>query len=102
MGVFKELDPAIIRRVIQGYDDVLTPTAKADEAFYRQFSCPRCNGNMNKEFNARSAFDGESLLPKALLRCPLCTLLLEPHTNVIVEVGDDAVLPLEIDPTLKR
>jgi phage FluMu protein Com len=91
-GVIQELNPELARIAIQGYEDEITPAAKADESFYRQFRCPRCKSEMSKEFlgGARGVgvtwVDG-SLTPRALLRCNSCKLLLNPHTAMIVEMG---------------
>lgn len=96
--IFKEMDPEVARRAIQGHEDVLGPAHRAQEAFYRQFRCPTCNVPMEKEFRSRNAFNGEDLLPRALLRCPLCRYLLEPHSNITLEVGNIIQPPTELDP----
>ncbi len=96
MALFKELDPDIIRRAVQGHEDVLGPAHIKQEAFYRQFQCPRCKCSMDKEFKSGAAFDGESLVARALLRCPLCNLLLAPNTILILENGRDPLLPDEL------
>ena len=96
MGVFREMDPELAWRLIEGYKDELTPAARVQDAFYRQFRCPRCKGTLNKEVNARTAFSEDSLVPKALLRCPTCSYLVDPHTNLVVESGNPAKVPTEI------
>ncbi len=67
---------------------------KAQDAFYRQFRCPRCECSLQKEFNAKTAFDEDSIIAKALLRCPNCDFLIEPHTNVVIETGNPAKTPV--------
>jgi uncharacterized C2H2 Zn-finger protein len=100
MPVFKEMDPELCLRAIEGYTDELTPAHDAQEAFYRQFRCPRCDCPLQKEFNAKTAFDDDSLVAKALLRCPNCSYLVEPHTNVVVETGNPAKVPVVAIPIL--
>ncbi len=98
MPVFKEMDPEIVRRAIEGYQDELAPAHKAQEAFYRQFRCPRCECQLQKEFNAKLCFDEDSLVPKAHLRCPNCSFLLDPHTNLVIETGNPAKIPVSVIP----
>jgi hypothetical protein len=98
MPVFKEMDPELCRRAIEGYEDQLAPAHKAQEAFYRQFRCPRCETSLQKEFNGRTAFDSDSIIAKALLRCGECGYLIEPHTNIVVETGNPAKAPVAAIP----
>ena len=101
MGVFKELDPDIAWKAIEGYTDVLGPEAKGLDAFYRQFRCPRCKGELQKEFSSKHAFsDPGTAIARALLRCPTCRFLLEPHTNLVIESGSPAKIPIEAIPHL--
>lgn len=102
MGAYQELDPQIAWRLIEGHQDELAPAAKAQDAFYRQFRCPRCKGELQKEFDGRTAFSGDGVLPKALLRCPNCAFLLEPHTNLVVEFGNAAKIPVEVIPIVGK
>lgn len=95
-GVFKEMDPDLIRKVIEGYHDELTPEARKQDAFYRQFSCPNCKCPLVKDFNHPGRWSDDSLLPKALLRCELCDYTIEPETRVIVATGNPAKVPSEL------
>lgn len=95
MPVFSELDPELAWKLIEGHEDVLSGEAKAQEAFYRQFRCPRCKQAMNKEFDGRHAFSGDTLVARALLRCGGCDLLLEPDTGLVVESGNPAKVAAE-------
>jgi hypothetical protein len=88
MPIFQELDPEIAWKLIEGYEDALAPEAKAQEAFYRQFQCPRCKQPLQKEFDGRHAFSSDSLVARALLRCGTCDYLIEPDTGLVVDVGN--------------
>ena len=89
MPVFKELDPEITRKLLEGYEDVLTPAVKARDEFYKQFRCKRCGKNCQKEFVRGHIFADEGdIAPRSCLRCTSCRCLFDPHSGVILETGD--------------
>lgn len=103
---FVEMDPELIRKALEGYQNELEPEQKKQEAFYRQFRCQRCgSSSLRKEIDVRHAFaDPNTLVPRALLRCNLCSCLFDPHSGVQLERGNPAKVPPEIpiiDPTQK-
>jgi hypothetical protein len=84
---FKELDPELARKAIEGYTNELAPEAASLEAFYRQFRCPRCKGACQKETVPGHVFsDPSTLVPRSCLRCTACTCLFDPHTGLVVEL----------------
>jgi hypothetical protein len=102
MGVFKELDPELHLKAIEGYQDELTPEATKMEAFYQVHrKCKRCGDMLRKEVDARTAWTGEGGLAKALLKCDNCGFLLEPFTGVVLNTGDASKIPQPIIPSYK-
>ena len=101
MGVFKEMDPRLVAKAIEGYSDELGAESNRQQAFYRQKSkCPRCGEVMQKEFDVRTAHESDDLLPRALLRCSNCGCLIDPHTNLVVETGSPAKIPVAVPPRI--
>ena len=101
MGVFKEMPPEEVWAAIEGHENVLAKEARELEEFYKQFRCPRCKCELQKEFDARFVFADEDVMnPRALLRCPNCRFLIDPHNNLIVEYGDPSKIPLESIPII--
>lgn len=100
MSTFKEMDPEVVWRLIEGHEDVLAPALKSREDFYSQFNCPRCKCKLIKEFDPRTCFSGDGELPKALLRCPSCSYMIDPHTNLVVKFGDASKIPVESSPLI--
>lgn len=91
---FVEMDPEVALKAIEGFENELDPERRSLDVFYGQFVCPRCKGEMRKEFaggeNGGHAFaDRSTLNPRALLRCtdPLCGCLFDPHSGLLVERG---------------
>ena len=103
---FVEMDPELIRKALEGYTNELAPEQKKLEAFYRQFHCQRCKStSLRKEADVRHAFsDPDTLVPRSLLRCNLCSCLFDPFTGVQLERGNPAKIEPDIpiiDPTKK-
>jgi len=91
MPTYQELDPEICRKMIEGYDDVLEGEAKKQDAFYRQFRCLRCGSACEKIFlGLHHAFDpgSDTPLPRSGLRCTQCSCTFDPHSGLIVEIGE--------------
>jgi hypothetical protein len=109
-GVVQELNPTLARVAIQGFQDELAPAQRADDAFYRQFACPSCGSRMGKEFLGGASAEGVTWVegeatPKALLRCTNCSLLMNPHTGMIVEAGHQVTFDdpdADLDPGVHR
>ena len=102
---FVEMDPQLIWKAIEGYQNELAPEQKALDAFYRQFRCPACGGNCRKECIPKHAFaDPGTLVPRSVLRCLSCTALFDPHSGIRLEMGspakDPSAVPI-IDPNKK-
>jgi hypothetical protein len=97
MAVFQALDPELHLKLIEGYQDELKTENRTQELLYKTKSrCKRCGCVMHKEFDGRRTFTEESLLPRALLRCPNCGFLLEPFTDLVIESGSPAKIPFEL------
>jgi hypothetical protein len=86
---FKTMDPELAWKAIEGYEDVLSAERRTLDAFYRQFKCKRCGSNCRKEMVKGHVF-GEELVPRSCLRCLACQCLFDPHTGLILEVGEPA------------
>jgi hypothetical protein len=91
MPHFKELDPVLAAKTIEGYTNELAPEAKTLDAFYRQFRCQHCGGACQKETVPTHAFsDPDTLVPRSCLRCTVCKILFDPHSGLLLEGGEPA------------
>lgn len=96
---FTELDPILAWKAIEGYQNELAPEQKALDAFYRQFRCTRknCGASCRKEMLANHAFsDPDTLVPRSVLRCVRCESLFDPHSGLLLEMGNTAKAPPDI------
>jgi hypothetical protein len=87
---FKPMDPELALKAIEGYEDVLAPERTALESFYRQFRCKKCGGACRKEMVKGHVFaEGTGVLnPRAALRCLTCSCLFDPHSGLLLEIGN--------------
>lgn len=93
MPVFKEMDPLLVWKLIEGYDDELTDAAAKQDEFYAKFRCPRCRCGLQKEFDSRIAWKSGEPLAQFLLRCDNCGYVIDPHTGLVVQYGDASKVP---------
>ena len=94
---FVEMDPALVLKAIEGYHNELAAEKQKLDAFYRQFRCKRCKGPLRQETDPRHCFSPETLAARAILRCLRCDFLFDPHTGIVLELGDpDKVLNVPI------
>lgn len=86
MGFFKELDPKIAQRMIEGHEDVLSEQVQRELDFVNQQSCPRCCGNVIPEHDVRRMIKGGP--PRPLARCGECECLFDPYSGLLLEMGN--------------
>ncbi len=100
MSTYRALDPELAWKAIEGHEDVVSPEAKGLDAFYRQFACPRCKCQLTKQFDSRHAFGpgNDGLVAHALLTCGFCGYLVDPHTNLVLNSGNPAKMPVTLSP----
>lgn len=94
---FVEMDPLLIWKAIEGYQNELAPEQKGLDAFYRQFKCPRCGSDCRKETVLKHAFsDPDTRVARSVLRCLTCEALFDPHSGIRLEMGNPAKAPPDI------
>ncbi len=101
MSAFREMDPADVLRAIEGYQDELTCEREEQRKLNESIVCPRCRDGMTEEGCGNHPFGGRWTIPKKLLRCPSCKMLLDPDTNLILESGNPAGFPLTAIPIIR-
>lgn len=84
MGHRKQLTQDEIWKLLEGQEDVLTPLAKKEQAFFKNCSCPNCGAQATTQLvNASRPFSPGSPLPNSLLRCLHCQTEFDPYTKLI-------------------
>jgi hypothetical protein len=87
-----EMKPEDVLAAIEEYSDALSGEQEKIDAFYRQFICPSCKCSaLSKRYQTRHAFaDSNWLIPRATLVCNQCKCQFDPHTGIILEMGNPA------------
>ena len=97
MPALKFMDPELIRQLLQGEEDILSPEIKAEEALYRNTRCPLCGqGGCEKRVRAPKIILGDSgepvvatspfgigPLPEGYAHCIHCNTDFNPQTGMI-------------------
>ena len=87
----KILDPRITAKLLEGHKDILTPMAEERERFYSEQICPSCTGeHLRKTGDSRSLFRSGKPLPQYWLECESCGCVHDPHSGMIVTMGNVA------------
>jgi len=98
----KPLDPEIILRLLEGHTNVISPTARERDQFYNSQKCSECGSNaLIKTQKPNRLFTGDSLVAKWLLGCKDCGALFDPHTGLLINMGNPAKAMVPAIPILK-
>lgn len=88
MSAFKELDPEVVRKALEGQQDLLAPEVKKEEALFRNSQCPCCGAFEHEAvLNVRRPFTPGVPLPNRVLRCSRCHSEFDPYTRLILIAG---------------
>lgn len=87
----KLLDPIITSKLLEGHEDVITPLAEERKNFYQNQNCPHCDGNsLTMQGDSKTMFRGNDPLPRYTLSCDNCDCLFDPHSGLILSMGNRA------------
>jgi len=87
----KPLDPQITLRLLEGHEDTITPLAAQREQFYQNQTCPQCLGaSFRKTGDARFLFRPGEALPRYWLECEGCKCVFDPHSGLVIKMGNVA------------
>lgn len=92
------MDPEVIRQMLEGQEDILTPAAKAEDKLYQNTQCPICGERgCQKVIRApkvkvnqagepeliESPFNSSDPLPQGHAQCTHCDTEFNPLTGMI-------------------
>lgn len=85
---FRVLPPGLAQRLIEGYEDELTPLMDKRNYRIKSTPCIRCKGNQHPFLDPDRAFSPDSPLPRIFGKCVDCGAVWDPETNLVHSVGD--------------
>lgn len=81
---YKEMDPELIRKLLEGQENVIAPAVEKEQAFLQSVPCPSCGKyETQAKMNIKHPFSRGNLLTNKVLECLACKAEFEPHTRVI-------------------
>ena len=85
----KPADPRITMKLLEGRTDLLGPLAEARRKFYEDQRCIRCGGSaFSRIADSRTMFTQDDPLPRYLLKCRDCECLFDPHSRILLTMGN--------------
>ena len=85
----KPIDPRITAKLLEGYKDTITEAAKQREQFYHDQICPYCQGTeLRRHGDIRFMFRPNDPLPHYQLTCMNCDCLFDPHSGIVLKIGN--------------
>jgi len=90
--LFKEADEAKLLKIVDEYEDVLTPLVEADQAIYDACVCPRCGSSMYVHPDINRLLANNRPIPKHLVKCSACDCVVDPFSGIMVEMGNLGLL----------
>lgn len=87
---FQEMDPDVIRQLIEGQENVIAPAVAREQGFLQGVACPSCGGPTDVRLDVKRPFVQGSILPNKILVCSLCGTELDPRSGIILR---SSILP---------
>jgi hypothetical protein len=82
-------DPRITMKLLEGRKDLLGPLAEARRKFYDDQHCIRCGGTaFTRITDSKTMFVPNDPLPRYLLKCRDCECLFDPHSGLLLTMGN--------------
>ena len=83
MPHIEELDPDIVRQLLDEETDKVSSISEVDEQLYLDAVCPRCENQCRK-----SGLAPGGVVQRFLLECLGCGCVFNPHSGMIVAMGN--------------
>lgn len=89
MPKFEPLHPDVIRKLLEGQEDVLSPLAEKENVLFKNSRCPGCGAyEHERSVDARRPFTPGSPLANKILRCLSCRAEFDPTTGQVLRAGE--------------
>lgn len=82
---FKEMDPEVIQKLLEGHENVIAPEIFKEQNFLNSRPCPVCHQfNADARVNPKNPFVRGQILSNKILHCANCQTEFDPHTGIII------------------
>jgi rubredoxin len=111
--IYDTMDPALIKELLEGHEDIITKAAKKDEEIFKNATCPNCgSGECKKAIPApkvvyglggeinvmNSPFRSNSPIIQGHAVCCICGTEFDPRTGIILKSNAPVILEPHSDP----
>lgn len=81
-----EMDPDVVKKLIEGHEDVIAPAVAQEQATLGGSTCPFCQGPMDARVNPKRPFIKGKVLPNKVLVCLQCEAEVDLHSKIVVKM----------------
>lgn len=87
----KQLDPEITLRLLEGHQNAVSPLARERDDFYKKQKCNECGSTaLQKTQDPKRIFQENDPIARWLLNCKDCGAVFDPHTGLLINMGNPA------------
>lgn len=81
---FKEMDQELVRKLLEGQENVISPAVLKEQTMLSGAVCPACSGDSTQAMvNAKRPFTKGKVLSNKILKCLTCQSEFDPQTGII-------------------
>lgn len=84
--IFKTLPQDVVRKALEGQQNILAPAVEENARYFKRLSCPSCGGEVMPVVNPLQPFKADSVLPNYLAKCKTCEVEFEPYTGIQISL----------------
>lgn len=81
-----EMDPELVRKLLEGHADVISPAVAQEQADLVGFDCPFCHSPTTARVNPKRPFSNGKILPNKVLICLKCGAEIDPNSRLIMKM----------------
>lgn len=82
----KEMDPELIKKILESQEDLLSPLVKAEHEILKNVTCPDCGSNESRRsVNPTTPFSNGAATPNYIFKCLKCSTEYSPKSGIILK-----------------
>lgn len=89
--IFKAMPREAVLKALEGQVDILTPELQRHQEYFKNLTCPHCQGSVVPVLDPKHLFRENAILPNYMAECTNCKCQFEPYTKIEVQLPKEPV-----------